>query len=103
MEIQEKKRGRPKGCSSCKKKKVVTELEPLDNTVELIMKPSNEDIKLAYHELTNMKGVQEDKKPFINYVYSSIFNEPFDWSCIGCANTQARKLEAYCKKNEIKL
>lgn len=104
METQEtKKRGRPKGCHQCKKKKEITKLdiEPID--VQVIMMPTNDDIKLAYYEVTNQKGVQEDKKNFISYVYESVMKEPFDWSCNSCGNTQVRKLEAYIKKNNIKL
>jgi hypothetical protein len=102
-EVEKKKRQpRKKGCTQCKKKKEIVSLEMLQD-LRPIMWPTNDEIKLAYHELTNMKGVQENKKPFITFVYETIFQEKFDWSCNSCAHTQARKFEAYCNKNKIKL
>lgn len=80
-----------KKCTSCKKK-VVKELEPL---VEEIYIPTAEEIKLAFYELTNMKGVIEDKKPFISRVYQSVMNEVLDFDCNSCVSVQARKFEAY--------
>ena len=42
---------KPRGCSSCKKKKnEITELPPVDE-MEDIYVPSPEDVKLAYEEL----------------------------------------------------
>ena len=99
-EVEKKKRQpRKKGCTQCKKK-VIKELEPL---VEEIYIPTSDEIKLAFYELTSMKGVIEDKKPFISKVYETLFQEKFDWSCVSCAHIQVRKLEAYCNKNKIKL
>lgn len=80
-----------KKCTTCKKK-VVKELDPL---IEEIYIPTAEDTKLAFYELTNMKGVIEDKKPFIAKVYQSIFNEELDFNCNSCVSVQAKKLEAY--------
>jgi hypothetical protein len=75
------------GCTSCKKKKVVTKLEPvMDETISF----NNEQIKLAYDLLG---GIKEEERPFVNEVYKYIFNEDFDWGCKTCVNTQARKLK----------
>lgn len=83
-------------CQTCKKKKVVTKLEPIvEETIEF----SPEQVKLAYHLLG---GIKQEERPFVNDVYKSIFNENFDWSCKQCVNTQARKLKAYIE-NELKL
>ena len=96
METVEKK----KKCTTCKKK-VVKELEPL---IEEIYIPTIEEIKLAFYELTNMKGVIEDKKPFISKVYQTLFNEVLDFGCSSCVSVQARKLEAYITRTlNIKL
>ena len=83
-----------KGCSDCKKKKVeVTKLELV--VEEDIFIPTQEDIKVAYAELTSILGVKEDKKEFINKVYQFLFNEPFDWNCRSCVNNQARRFRIY--------
>jgi hypothetical protein len=80
------------GCTSCKKKKVVTKLEPvMEETISF----TDEQVKLAYDLLS---GVKDDERPFVNEVYKSIFNEAFDWGCKACVNTQARKLKAYIDK-----
>ena len=83
-----------KGCSSCKKKKnEVTKLEPV--LEEEMWIPTSEDIKLAYAELTSLLGVKEDKKEFIQKVYTFLFNEPFDWGCKSCVNNQARRFRIF--------
>lgn len=84
------------GCQTCKKKKVVTKLEPI---VEEKIEFSPEQVKLAYHLLG---GIKQEEKPFVNDVYKSIFNESFDWGCRQCVNTQANKLKWYIE-NELKL
>ena len=75
------------GCSSCKKKNKIENLDPLKT--EIVWAPSEEDIKLAYAELTSVLGVKEDKKDFINKVYKFLFNEDFNFNCKGCGNKQA--------------
>jgi hypothetical protein len=86
------------GCTACKKKKVVTKLEPvIDETISF----TNEQIKLAYDLLG---GIKQEEKPFVNEVYKSIFNEDFDWGCKTCVNTQARKLKNHIEHQlKIKL
>ena len=90
-----------KGCKSCKKKKdAVTEIIlPAPEFPEYI--PNIADIRLAYIELINLKGVDEKAKPIINKVYEFLFKEPFDWGCNSCINTQARKFYNYCKDKKI--
>ncbi len=83
-----------RGCTSCKKKKEeVTKLEPIIE--EDIFIPTEEDIKVAYAELTSILGVKEDKKEFIGKVYQFLFNEDFDWGCRSCVNNQARRFRIY--------
>jgi hypothetical protein len=83
-----------RGCTSCKKKKEeVTKLEPI--VEEEMFIPTQEDIKLAYAELTSIIGVKEDKKEFISKVYQFLFNEDFDWGCRSCVNNQARRFRIY--------
>ena len=83
-----------KSCTSCKKKKVeVTKLEPVIE--EDIFIPTQEEIKLAYAELTSILGVKEDKKEFISKVYQFLFNEDFDWGCRSCVNNQARRFRIH--------
>lgn len=83
-------------CQTCKKKKVVTKLEPV---IEETISFTPEQVKLAYALLS---GIKEQERPFVNDVYKSIFNEDFDWGCKVCVNTQARKLKSYIE-NELKL
>lgn len=83
-------------CQTCKKKKVVTKLEPV---VEETISFTPEQVKLAYALLS---GIKEQERPFVNDVYKSIFNEDFDWGCKVCVNTQARKLKAYIEE-QLKL
>jgi hypothetical protein len=86
-----------RGCTSCKKpKEVVVENPPLPFELEEEMFiPTQEDIKLAYAELTSILGVKEDKKEFIQKVYQFLFNETFDWGCRTCVNKQARRFRIY--------
>ena len=86
-----------KGCTSCKKKKPITELPQLiEDEVLIPFIPTPEDIRLAYIELGNR---EENKREFINKVYQFIFDEPFDFGCASCVNKQARKLKNYI--NEV--
>ena len=84
------------GCTTCKKKKTVTKLEPV---IEETITFTSEQIKVAYDLLG---GIKEEERPFVNEVYKSIFNEDFDWGCKVCVNTQARKLKSYIE-NELKI
>lgn len=84
------------GCTTCKKKKTVTKLEPV---IEETITFNPEQVKLAYDLLS---GIKEEERPFVNDVYKSVFNEDFDWNCKVCVSTQARKLKSYIE-NELKL
>ena len=75
------------------KKEEVTKLEPLIE--EELFIPTQEDIKLAYAELTSLLGVKDDKKDFINKVYQFLFNQEFDWNCRSCVNKQARRFRIH--------
>jgi hypothetical protein len=83
-----------KSCGSCKKKKEeITKLEPLIE--EELFIPTEQDIKLAYAELTSIIGVKEDKKDFISKVFKFLFDEEFDWNCRSCVNKQARRFRLH--------
>jgi hypothetical protein len=87
-----------RGCTSCKKKPkdVVVENPPLPFELEEdIFIPTQDDIKVAYAELTSIIGVKEDKKEFIGKVFQFLFNETFDWGCRSCVNKQARRFRIY--------
>ena len=64
-------------CTSCKKKNKIEKLEPVKE-IE-VWAPTEEEIKLAYAELTSILGVKDDKKEFINKIYKFLFNEDFDF------------------------
>jgi len=87
-----------KGCHNCKKKQEIN--EPLPQ-LEYLYIPTVEDIKKAYIMLSNLK---EEEKPFIQLVYSSLFEEDFDFNCNSCVHTQTRILHNYIKDTlKIKL
>jgi hypothetical protein len=90
--MKKKKEGE---CKSCKKKALITELPEVVEMDSLYV-PTIEDIKLAYIELGN-KNI-DSKKEFINKVYSSIFDETFDFGCRTCVNAQARKFRNYIEE-----
>lgn len=78
-----------KGCGSCKKKQEINEpLPPL----EYIFIPTVDDIKKAYIMLSSIK---EEEKPFIQLVYSSLFEEEFDFKCNSCVHKQTQILKNY--------
>jgi len=86
-----------KGCTSCKKKKPITELPPIIEDEDYIPYiPTMDEIKLAYVELNRKDN---SKRQFVNKVYNFLFNEDFDWGCMSCANSQANKLKIYITEN----
>lgn len=90
-------------CSKCKKKKPIEKLEPIIDEKELIgFVPTNEEIKLAFAELSSYGNITDDKKEFINKIYSYLFLEDFDFSCGSCASQQARKFKNFII-NDLKL
>jgi hypothetical protein len=82
-------------CQSCKKKKVVKQLDPIIQ--EDVWVPSMADIKLAYAEFNSLTGVREDKKEFVSKVYKFLFGEELVYNCRGCGNSQSRKFHNYIK------
>ena len=82
-------------CTSCKKKKPVTELPPVVEDVLYI--PTKDEIKLAYAEFSSILGVKEDKKELVSKVYKFLFNEDLNYNCKGCGNSQARRFHNYMK------
>jgi hypothetical protein len=90
-----------KPCSSCKKKaKEVKQVVLPAPEPENVWVPTPKEIRLAFDELSNMKGVSLDKRDFINKVYSFIFNEEFNFDCGGCVANQGRKFQHYI--NQLK-
>jgi hypothetical protein len=85
---------RKRGCHNCKKKDVEVKAEPLLITEDMWI-PTQEEIKLAYAELTSFGGVKEDKKELIANVYRFIFDEDFDFNCKSCVSKQARRFNYY--------
>lgn len=82
-------------CTSCKKKKPVTQLPPVvENDLYI---PTKDEIKLAYAEFSSILGVKEDKKELVNKVYKFLFNEELNYNCRGCGNSQARRFHNYMK------
>lgn len=82
-------------CTSCKKKKPVTQLPPvIENDLYI---PTKEEIKLAYAEFSSILGIKEDKKELVNNVYKFLFNEELNYNCKGCGNSQARRFHNYMK------
>jgi hypothetical protein len=59
-------------CTSCKKRKPVTQLPPVVEDVMYI--PTKDEIRLAYAEFSSILGVKEDKKELVNKVYKFLFN-----------------------------
>ena len=82
-------------CTSCKKKKPVTELPPVVEEVMYI--PTKDEIRLAYAEFSSILGVKEDKRELVNKVYKFLFNEDLNYNCKGCGNSQARRFHNYMK------
>jgi hypothetical protein len=80
-----------KGCTSCKKKKPVTELPQLIEE-DSLYSPTREEILLAYTELNNKDN---SKHEFINKVYQFLFGEVFDFGCSSCMNKQIRKFKTF--------
>jgi len=83
-------------CTSCKKTKVVKKLEPvkLDET----WTPTQEEINIAYAELTSLSGVKESKKELINKVYQFLFGEPFNFDNTVIGFNQARRFSIFLGK-----
>lgn len=96
---------------NCKKKKeppvITTPDQLLDKELREFIDNqysfTEKEIVSTYHELTNMKGVNDIHKPLISTIYFYLFNETFDWNCGGCVSVQARKYLNYLNSNNISL
>ena len=96
----EQPKTKSKKCHSCKKKNTeVTKLIPIED--ELLI--TNQEIIISYANLTSMGGVREENKDNIQFVYTTLFNQPFDWDCKSCISTQVRKWTNWMKKNNMKV
>ena len=93
-------RQKSKPCKECKKKKEVTKLPDL--VQEEVYVPTEEEVGLAYAELTSTGGVKEEKRTFINKVYNALFGKDFDFKCRGCGNSEVRRFTNYVHDNNIK-
>ena len=88
-----------KGCTSCKKKKPMTELPPLMDDFEVIYVPTPEEIRLAYLELGN-KDINK-VRPLVNKVFNALFGEDFNFGCQSCVNQQVNKLKIYITEHNL--
>ena len=81
-----------KGCKSCKKNKEVFVEKPVLIEEEIKIEPQPDQILQAYIMLGSPK---EEEKPFINWVYKSLFNEDFEFGCRDCVHKQGVILKNY--------
>lgn len=79
-----------RGCRNCKKKAEDNPVEVLPEPVELVIEPTEADLKLAL-DLMVGKPNETDQK-FITWVYKSLFNEEIPVGCGSCGTTAERKL-----------
>ena len=89
-----------KRCHSCKKKKQEVTTLPVVEEVSLL---TNEEIEIAYSNVTSYGGIREQDKPNIQFVYQTLFNEPFDFNCSSCVSVQVRKWTNYMKQNKLRM
>ena len=79
-----------RGCKECKKK-ADKPVEILPEPVEIEpIGPTEQDMKLALDLMVGRPNENDQK--FIQWVYSSIFNEQIPVGCGACGNTAERKL-----------
>lgn len=86
-------------CKKCKKKKPVTQLEPL---VEEVIFPTIDEIKYAYIEMSSAGGLKPELYDRVNTTYKAIFNEDLLRNCGSCGQRQFRKFTHYIK-NVLKI
>jgi len=80
-------------CTTCKKKKVITELEP---TIIEVLPPTIDEITEAYILMQGRNVSKEDYEK-INKVYEQIFNEKLPYGCSGCGQKHFRKFDHYIR------
>lgn len=87
-----------KGCSSCKKKKAVIESLPLPEVIDIFDDvPTQEEIRLAYANLSRMGGPLPEEKELIDKVFIFLFGSKFDYQCRSCGNKQYSLITNYIK------
>jgi hypothetical protein len=99
QEALQQPKTKSKKCSSCKKKPIVNKLPEIQELSLL----TNEEIELAYANLTSYAGVREQDKDNIQFVYTTLFGEPLDFNCNSCVSTQVRKFTNYMKEHKLRM
>ena len=90
-----------KGCTSCKKKKVVEVKGNTELPVELIEYiPTIDEVKQAYVMLGNPK---QEEKVFIEKVFYGLYKDQFDWNCPSCVHKHTQIIMNYLKDAGINL
>ena len=78
-----------RGCKDCKKK-ADQPVEALPQIINVVIEPTEEDIKLAL-DLMNGKPNEKDTK-FIQWVHISLFGDEIQPGCGGCGATAERRI-----------
>jgi len=78
-----------RGCKDCKKK-ADQPVEELPQIINIVIEPTEEDIKLAL-DLMNGKPNEKDTK-FIQWVHKSLFGDDIQTGCGGCGATAERRI-----------
>lgn len=99
QEALQQPKTKSKKCSSCKKKPIVNKLPEVQEQSLL----TNEEIELAYANLTSYAGVREQDKDNIQFVYTTLFGESLDFNCTSCVSTQVRKFTNYMKEHKLRM
>lgn len=76
-----------RGCKDCKKK-TDQPVEALPELIQIVIEPTEEDLKLAL-DLMVGKPNEKDQK-FISWVYKSLFNEELPVGCGSCGQRVER-------------
>lgn len=82
-----------RGCKSCKKKAEDAPVEKLPEPIEdteLIIEPTQDDIRLALDLMVGKPNENDNK--FINWVYKSLFGDELPVGCGACGATAERRL-----------
>jgi hypothetical protein len=77
-----------RGCKNCKKKAEEQPVEILPEPIQIVIEPTEEDLKLAL-DLMVGKPNEKDQK-FIAWVYRSFFNEELPVGCGSCGQRVER-------------
>jgi hypothetical protein len=86
------------GCKSCKKKKEVLEKLPLPDPIDVFDDvPTQDEIRLAYANLSRMNGPLAEHRELIDKVFIFLFGSKFDYDCRSCGNKQYSLITNYIK------